>query len=613
MNISRKYSLTEIHESAASYQKIKAKHVIAALYREFVPYHALPDFPQYIQAPAGHIIELVPDPAMIIGEATFLNTRVCIVAQQTPSSDEDRSKLNYGLVKADGYGLALNMMSYAETHNRVLHTWIDTVGGDPFEYSAEKLQSWLISYCQEKMINLATKSVSVILGRGGSGGAIALQLAHHRLMLQLAEYSVIAAEGCASIISREVTPQSVASALEMLRPSADNMLKYGIIDEIIAEPLLANPDYLAITLRNIEKALASATGMVTRFDVRYLREELLKKINACGGIGKRPFYKDILPKTKRLISHLRPKKKIVSDEVALMREAFFRDSNYEPFACNDERDPKEDLKAEVVRHGCHTISEEQNFLINHSSCPTCNRPQTLTPEEYIELLLDSDSFHELHEDLTCEHIDARFDFFDYADSRKKAVRSSYSKEALVIGHGKLHGLPITVAISDFSFMGGSLGSVVGEKIRLICDYAAQQQIPLISITATGGARMQEGTVALYQMAKTVAAISQLKKQELPFISILGHPTTGGTLASYAVLGDFILAETKATVRFAGHRVVKLTSGGRSMKTETTSSDFFARLGGIHIALQRSQIKQMTYSLLTLTPWHKTHFKNQHTS
>ena len=611
--MSRKYSLAEIHESAASYRKIKAKQVINGLYREFVPWHDLPGFSRFIKTPTGTIMELVPDPAMIIGEATFLDARVCVIAQQTPSSDEERVKLNYGLVKADGYGLALNMMSYAEDHNRILHTWVDTIGGDPFEYSAGKLQSWLISYCQEKMINLTAKSISTILGRGGSGGAIALQLAHHRFMLQLAEDSVIAAEGCASIISREITPQSVAFALEMLRPSADNMLKYGIIDEIITEPPLDENRYLEITLKNIEKALASATMMITRFDVQYLHHELLSRINGCGALGKRPFYKDIVPKTKRLLSRLKLKKDTASPEVALMREAFFRDPNYEPFACNDERDPKDDPKGDIMRPGCHTISREEDFLFHHHSCPTCHRPQTLAPEEYIALLVDNDSFEELHEDLTCENIEGRFDFFDYSDSRKKAARTSSSKEALVIGHGLISELRVAVAISDFSFMGGSLGAIVGEKMRLICDYAIEQNIPLVSITATGGARMQEGTIALYQMAKTVAAVSRLKAHGLPFISILGHPTTGGTLASYAVLGDLIIAETKATIRFAGHRVVKLTSGGRNMKLETTFSDFFAQKGGIHIIVQRSQMKPLIYGALTLSQKHKTYKKSDFAS
>ena len=140
-------------------------------------------------------------------------------------------------------------------------------------------------------------------------------------------------------------------------------------------------------------------------------------------------------------------------------------------------------------------------------------------------------------------------------------------------------------------------------MRLICDFCIKNRIPLISVTTTGGARMQEGTIALYQMAKTIAAVTGLKRNGLPFISVLEHPTTGGTLASYAVLGNIIIGIKKATVRFAGHRVVKLSSGGRDMKIENTTSDFFARHGGITNVIERRQLKQSCYGALRLTPWH----------
>ena len=131
------------HEEAKTYNRIKSKHVIEYLYEDFVPWHALPDFRHKIDAPDGSKIELVDDPAVIVGVGTLKGTdqKMAVVAQQTPSNDEERAKFNYGLVKADGYGLSYNMMEYAEDHGLMLNTFIDTVGGDPYEYSAEKLQS----------------------------------------------------------------------------------------------------------------------------------------------------------------------------------------------------------------------------------------------------------------------------------------------------------------------------------------------------------------------------------------------------------------------------------------------------------------------------------------
>jgi len=149
-----------------------------------------------------------------------------------------------------------------------------------------------------------------------------------------------------------------------------------------------------------------------------------------------------------------------------------------------------------------------------------------------------------------------------------------------------------------------MGSVFGEKMRLIAEFALMKKLPLISITASGGARMQEGTVALYQMAKTISASVKLKEANLPYITILGHPTTGGALASYAVQGDFIISEKKANIAFAGDRVVKLTSGGRGVSPEIMSSEFYEKHGGIHLVLERTQIKSALTGLLKLTHWYK---------
>jgi acetyl-CoA carboxylase alpha subunit len=128
------------------------------------------------------------------------------------------------------------MMDYAEKEGLMIHCYVDTIGGDPFEYSAAKLQSWLISNCQAKMISLQTKTISIVLGSGGSGGAIAFQLAHRRFMLSRAEYSVITAEGCSAILFRSA--DQIEEALDVLQPTSDHMQKYGIVDEIIKEPAI---------------------------------------------------------------------------------------------------------------------------------------------------------------------------------------------------------------------------------------------------------------------------------------------------------------------------------------------------------------------------------------
>ncbi len=592
--MSRSSKLALIHNQARSYEKIKSKDVIIYLYEDFTPYSDLPDFSNQIMAPSGKMIELVDDPAMIIGTATLksLNKKVAIIAQQMPTSDDERIKFNFGLIKADGYGLALNMMDYAEKRGLMLHTYVDTIGGDPFEYSAEKLQSWMISYCQSKMIRLKTKSISTVLGSGGSGGAIALQLAHKRFMLSRAEYSVITAEGCSAILFRSAS--KIDEALEVLQPTSDYMLRYGIVDKVIKEPAPNTAGYLGKTLANISKALSDAAEELERSDVKYLRKHLMEKILECGQVEKGEHTYHAI--AKKIRSWL-PFGKTPTPEVSHMQLALY---GAEPHFCNDEKD----ADGKVVRAGCRQHFAKEDFHKNFYSCPYCKKPNPIGGHQYLELLLNTDSFHEIHSNLSTDNIDARFNFYDYSDSRKKMSRRTDSKDSLIVGYGKIFELTVALAISDFYFMGGSMGAVFGEKMKLIVDYAISKNLPLIVVTSSGGARMQEGTVALYQMAKTICATIMLKQAGLPYISVLGHPTTGGALASYVVQGDMIIAEKKATIAFAGDRVVKLTSGGRGVDTKTMTSEFYMKQGGIHIATERSQLKSVIAGALRLTPWYK---------
>lgn len=587
--------LTTIHEQARSYEKIKSGEIIDSLYKNFVPYNEIPDFPMQYVSRTGQIIDIVDDAAVIIGTAQLRKTgkKVAVIAQQMPSSDADRTRLNYGLVKADGYALALNMMTYAEENGLMLHTYVDTIGGDPFEYSAGKLQSWLISDCQARMISLKTKTISIVLGSGGSGGAIAFQLAHRRYMLARAEYSVITAEGCSAILFRSA--DKIEEALEVLQPTSDYMLKYGIVDSVIKEPSLTSSDYKKKALANIEKAIVSASEELEKTDVNYLRENLVKKIQECGGVERSEHtYQAIAKKIRSWLPHY-AFGKAPTPEVSQMQIALY---GAEPHFCNDEKDPE----GKIVRAGCRKHFAKEEFQKNYFACPYCEKPNPIGGHEYLDLLLDADSFHELHSDLSVEDIDNRFNFYDYSDARRKNSGRTDSRDSLIVGYGYMYGLPVAAAVSEFRFMGGSMGAVFGEKMKLIIDYAIAEGLPLVVVTASGGARMQEGTIALYQMAKTISSIIKLKDAGLPFISVLGHPTTGGALASYAVQGDFVISERKATVAFAGDRVVKLTSGGRGVDPGTMTAEFFSKKGGIHLVTERSQLKSTISGILRLTPW-----------
>ncbi len=588
------------HNEAKSYDRVKSKHIIEKLYEDFKPWYELEGFKNWIVAPTGIKIELENDPAVIIGTAKLKKTgkEVAVIAQQTPSSDEERIPLNFGMVKADGYGLSHNMMEYAEKEGIMLHTYVDTVGGDPYEDSAKKLQSWLISFCQAKMLSLKTKSISLIVGLGGSGGAIAIQLAHRRLMMSRAEYSVITAEGCSAILFRSA--DKVLEALQVLQPTADYMLKYGIINDIINEPSLHKNNYLDLTLERIEKGILKHTEELEHLDIKYLKQKLIQEIEQCGQLRKQPSrYRGIAKKIQAWIPSYFSKP--VTPEVSHMQIALY---GAEPYFCNDEKD----AEGKVIRPGCKKHYKKEEFHENYSACPFCYKPATLSSDDYLDLLLDDNSFHEIRGDISADDIDPKFRMFDYSSTREKMAKKTDSKDSLVIGYGTINGYPAALAVCDFRFMGGSMSAVFGEKMKIIADYAIENKLPLITITASGGARMQEGTVALYQMAKTISSILRLKEAGLPHISILGHPTTGGALASYAVQGDLILAERKAMVAFAGDRVVKLTSGGRGVDPETMTAEFFAKHGGIHLVIERNQLKPVIAGLIKFKG-----FKRQDTS
>jgi len=413
-------------------------------------------------------------------------------------------------------------------------------------------------------------------------------------MLSRAEFSVITAEGCSAILFRSA--DKIEEALEVLQPTSEFMLRYGIVDKVIKEPALESSDYKRKVLINIEKTILAATEELEKSDIKYLHSNLVGKIQECGEVERREHtYQAIARKIKSWLPHY-SFSRTATPEVSHMQIALY---GAEPHFCNDEKDQD----GKIVRAGCRKHFAKEEFQKNYYACPYCEKPNPIGSHDYLDLLLNDDSFHELHSDLSVDDIDARFSFHDYSDTRKKNAGRIDARDSLVVGYGDMYDLPIAVAVSEFRFMGGSMGAVFGEKMKLIAEFAIKEKLPLICVTASGGARMQEGTVALYQMAKTISAILKVKEAGLPYISVLGHPTTGGALASYAVQGDFIIAEKKATVAFAGDRVVKLTSGGRGVEPYTMTSEFFAKNGGIHLVTERSQLKSSIAGVLRLTPWY----------
>lgn len=207
---------------------------------------------------------------------------------------------------------------------------------------------------------------------------------------------------------------------------------------------------------------------------------------------------------------------------------------------------------------CAEILQSKLLKENLHVCPECAYHFRMSAAERISILTDEGSFDEYAEDLVSLDPLEFDDLKPYKDRLRSAAKNTGLRDAFVVGKAKLEGLPYHLGVFEFKFMGGSMGVVVGEKVARLFEHALADKLPAVIVSASGGARMQEGILSLMQMAKTTGLISQMRTQGIPYISVLSDPTTGGVAASFAMLGDVILAEPGALIGFAGPRVIEQT-------------------------------------------------------
>ena len=229
-------------------------------------------------------------------------------------------------------------------------------------------------------------------------------------------------------------------------------------------------------------------------------------------------------------------------------------------------------------------------------CKTCNYHFRIPAKEYLSVILDEGSFRELYSEVKPRDPLRFKDTKGYNDRLKVAQKKTGLLDAAIVGTGFIQSTPVALGVLEFSFMGGSMGSVVGEKIARIMDYGRERMIPIITITSTGGARMQEGILSLMQMAKTAGAVARLKRDAVPYISILTHPSTAGVLASYASLGDITIAEPKALLGFAGPRVIQRTIG-QELPEGFQRSEFFLEHGMVDMVVARGDLRAVLADIL----------------
>ncbi len=260
--------------------------------------------------------------------------------------------------------------------------------------------------------------------------------------------------------------------------------------------------------------------------------------------------------------------------------------------------PKDEKQHPNTCPECHSHYRNDELDAALWVCTQCGHHFPMRARARIASLADDGSFAEESAELRS---DDPLDFFDVRPSGERLAEAEVNTglgEAIVIGRARLEGSPCELAVMDFAFMGGSMGSAVGEKFSRACDTAAEQGLPLISVSASGGARMQEGILALMQLPKTIAAVADLHDAGSLYLSVLAHPTTGGVLASFASLGDVLVAEPGALMSFAGPRVVQQTTREK-LPDDFGRAEANLRFGHVDAIVPRPELKPYLARLLRL--------------
>ncbi|MBU2650789.1 MAG: hypothetical protein KKA81_07630 [Bacteroidetes bacterium] len=548
-----------------------------------------------------------PDPTLIAALGVFDGIKCMLLGQEKKRLGKESRAT--GMMTATGYGYALEMLDVAEKEKLPVISFIDTFGGDSSMNSELGGQSFLISDCISRYCQIAVPTVSFVIGEGGSGGALALQVADKGYMLENALYSVIAPESCSRIIfhkrlaAGEDLEGTLKDSLEVLRPGAVHIKEIGMIDEILPEPPEgAHTDY-NFTIGTIKEALSetlnewltsskSKKRSVKTKVIPKLLEERRNKVLHYG------IFNDTLDKlAKRKIKTIDHAK---INTIDIDREDFHTMflikahlekegiKGTEVYHCQKEWDP--DMNVFRVAGGCGFIPVE-DYIANFYACPKCGKGEYLAVEEQIEKICDRDTFHEIEGHLTLEKLigKERYYFGQYKSSLEKLKGTTFSTEGLVTGTAQINGRQVVLVITDLKFFGGSFGAVFGEKFKRAVDFAVKYRHPFISICSSGGARMNEGPMSLAQMAKMNMALLDLKNEGLLYISVIPGPTTGGAYASYVTQGDIIIGEKGALVEFAGPRVVM--GAGFDVDRNIVTTDKLYETGKIQHLVHRRELKE----------------------
>ncbi|HEV2830586.1 MAG TPA: acetyl-CoA carboxylase, carboxyltransferase subunit beta, partial [Hanamia sp.] len=251
-------------------------------------------------------------------------------------------------------------------------------------------------------------------------------------------------------------------------------------------------------------------------------------------------------------------------------------------------------KCPQCRYTCTVTELRENLFV----CPKCEYHHRIGSAEYFEIIFDSNSYHELFANIKSIDYLEFVDLKPYSQRLKETYAKSSIHDSITVAHGKVSEMDIVIACMDFEFIGGSLGSVMGEKISRACDYCIEHKMPLLIISKSGGARMMESAFSLMQLPKTAGKLSLLSDAKIPYFSLCTDPTFGGTTASFAMLGDIIMGEPGALIGFAGPRVIKETIK-KDLPPGFQRSEFLLEHGFLDFIISRKELKEKLVQLLIL--------------
>ena len=523
---------------------------------------------------------------------------VIVVGQQTgPSSRwKDLARLpaseytrwNQGMGFPDGYRKAVYAMDLAEHRGWPVVAFVDTPGADPSEFSEEQGQAFAINEVIHKTTSLKTPNLSYIISLGASGGAIALTPTNRTIINQYATYTVISPGGCASILFRNRSPESVRKAAEGLRLTSADAFEQGVVDEIVEEGL--HPGH-----RYAEELLANAKGAVTRnlaqiLSVRGEEAERVRraKFFAMGVWGKsgaerntdtlsrracrqNQAFASVLNALTDYMTDRAGKNGCAKDEAAVRSQAEARWQVAQIVYAAERADAA--YVSEKVGLDASTLNKSQWARIHehllarrygHRDGADAIHPnggistyRRLHPICWIRQLTDERSFREFPETLRYCSID-QINFPGYEETLERGIEKTGLDTGLVTGVAKIGSFAAVLVINNFGLVGSSLCDEIAEKFRHAAGKSLETKTPMVSVAMGGGARMQEGTPSMHRnIPKVQHALNELEEADVPHISVICDPTLGGTAISYGLRGDYmIVVEGSANIGFSGKRVVE---------------------------------------------------------